>query len=99
MHEVKAATPMPTRSTQPPAPRSPRGAAVKDELIMFVRRKRALPRTDTVQVSKEALDLLKRTSVAFQHLPPATKAADTELTSTLPKANSWALARRYLKGS
>ena len=66
---------------------------------MFVRRKRATPRTDTVQVSKEALELLKRTSVAFQHLPPAAKAADTELTSTLPKANSWALARRYLKGS
>jgi hypothetical protein len=76
---------------------------VKDELIMIVRRKRA-PRTDTVELSKEALDLLKRESVAFAHLPsPATaqgtERGSTELTSTLPKATAAAVIRRYLKGN
>ncbi len=71
---------------------------------MFVRRKRALPRTDTVQLSKEALDLLKRDSVAFAHLPsPATahgtEKRSTELTSTLPNATAAAVIRRYLKGN
>jgi hypothetical protein len=77
---------------------------VKDELIMFVRRKRAMPRTDTVQLSKEALDLLKRESVAFTHLSsPAmahgTEKGSTELTSTLPKATAAAVIRRYVKGN
>ena len=70
---------------------------------MFVRRKRATPRTDTVHVSKEALDLLKRESVAFAHLPSAAAAQGTEkgseLTSTLPKATAAAVIRRYVKGN
>ena len=70
---------------------------------MIVRRKRA-PRTDTVELSKEALELLKRTSVEFHHLPPAAKSPsiekqDTALTAPLPQATAAALARRYIKGS
>jgi len=69
---------------------------------MIVRRKRAL-RTDTVELSKEALDLLKRESVAFAHLPSAAAAQGTEkgseLTSTLPKATAAAVIRRYVKGN
>ena len=70
---------------------------------MIVRRKRA-PRTDTVELSKEALDLLKRESMAFAHLPsPAmahgTGKGDSELTSTLPKATAAAVIRRYVKGN
>lgn len=77
---------------------------MKDGLIMFVRRKRALPRTDTVHLSKEALDLLKREPVAFAHLPsPAmaqrTEKGNTELTSSLPKATAAAVIRRYVKGN
>jgi hypothetical protein len=76
---------------------------VKDEVIMFVRRKRPMPRTDTVHLSKEALHLLKRESVAFAHLPSSamaqgTEQGKTELTSTLPKATAAAVVRRYLKG-
>ena len=63
-----------------------------------------MPRTDTVQLSKEALDLLKRESVAFAQLPsPAlaqgTEKRNTELTSTLPKATAAAVIRRYVKGN
>jgi hypothetical protein len=77
---------------------------VKDEIIMFVRRKRPMPRTDTVHLSKEALDLLKRESVAFAHLPSSSLAqgtgkGNTELTSTLPKATAAAVIRRYVKGN
>ena len=71
---------------------------------MFVRRRRAMPRTDTVQLSKEALDLLKRDSVAFAHLPSSataqgTEKASTELTSSLPNATAAAVVRRYLKNN
>lgn len=63
-----------------------------------------MPRTDTVELSKEAIDLLKRESVAFAHLPsPAmaqgTGKGTTELTSTLPKATAAAVIRRYVKGN
>ena len=67
--------------------------------MILWKKKRATLRTDTVQLSKEALELLKRTSVAFQHVPQAAKPPDTELTSTLPKATAAALARRYVKGA
>ena len=71
---------------------------------MFVRRKRATPRTDTVQVSKEALELLKRTSLAFHHQPEAARSQsidkqDSALTAALPTATAAAVMRRYLKGN
>jgi hypothetical protein len=77
---------------------------VKDELTMFVRRKRATPRTDTVQVSKEALELLKRTSLAFHHQSEGAKTQSidkqgTALTAALPTATAAAVMRRYLKGN
>lgn len=63
-----------------------------------------MPRTDTVQLSKEALELLKRTSLAFHHQPPAANGQsvekhDTALTAALPQATAAAVIRRYVKES
>ena len=63
-----------------------------------------MPRTDTVQLSKEALELLKRTSLAFHHQPPAAKSQgaekqDSAMTAALPQATAAAVIRRYVKGN